>query len=109
MRVLLALLCLLAIAAPAQAECVWLLWVEAPLGSDQWSVAGTPRSRFTEKEECERHAADLNAFELTVARMQRASGEARDAFTCFPCTVDPRPEGALLHEGADPREPSKNR
>jgi hypothetical protein len=38
-------------------------------------------------------------------KMQGMSGAARDEFSCFPCTVDPRPEGALLHEGANPRGP----
>ena len=44
------------------------------------------------QEECERHADDLNSFELTVARMERASGGARDVYSCFPCRIDPRPE-----------------
>lgn len=38
-------------------------------------------------------------------RMQGASGAAHDAYICQPCTVDPRPEGALLYEGVDPRGP----
>jgi hypothetical protein len=36
-------------------------------------------------------------------RMQGTRGEAHDAYNCQPCTVDPRPEGALLYEGANPR------
>jgi hypothetical protein len=89
----------------ADAECAWALWVEAPQGSDQWSIAAIPQPRFTAKDACQRQADDLNAFELTVARMQRAGGDAHDTFTCFPCTVDPRPESAVLHEGVDPRGP----
>ncbi len=31
-------------------------------------------------------------------RMQGTRGEAHDAYSCQPCSVDPRPEGALLYE-----------
>jgi hypothetical protein len=104
-RSLLATLGLLTLATSAFAEGAWVLWVEAPTGSDQWSVASAPQSRFTAKEDCQRRADDLNAFELTMHRVQGTNGEAHDAYSCQPCTVDPRPEGALLHEGTDPRGP----
>lgn len=102
-RIVVAGLGLLSFATSASAECPWVLWVEAPVGSDQWSVAGAPKSQFETKEECQRQADDLNAFELTMAETQRAGGDAHDAFACFPCTVDPRPEGALLHEAVGSR------
>ena len=103
----LALATLLAFAAAASAECAWVLWVEAPLGSDQWSVPKVPQSQFESREECQKQADDLNAFERTLRKMHGASGQASDAFSCFPCTVDPRPEAALLPlpDTVDPRGP----
>jgi hypothetical protein len=86
-------------AASVRADCPWVLWVEAPVGTDQWSVAQVPEARFGLKPDCERQAQALNAFEALVASGERHSGPARDQFSCLPCTVDPRPESALLHEG----------
>lgn len=36
----------------AAADCAWVLWVEAPAGSHQWSFASVPQSRFAAKGEC---------------------------------------------------------
>jgi hypothetical protein len=105
MRVLITVVCSLMFTTSAHAECAWVLWVEAPTGSDQWSIATVPQSRFTSKEHCQRSADDLNVFELTLHKMQRTGGEAHDAYSCQPCTVDPRPEGALVYEGVTPRGP----
>ena len=105
MRVVLGVIFLLALVTSARAECEWLLWVESPTGSDLWSVASVPQSRFAAREDCQRRAADLNAFELTMTRGEFTGGAAHGVFTCFPCTVDPRPEGALRYEGAEPRGP----
>lgn len=102
---LLVALALMLLSTGASAECAWVLWVEAPVGSDQWSIASVPQTRFTVSKDCQRFADDLNVFELTMRKMHGASADARDEFSCLPCTVDPRPEGALLHEGATPRGP----
>lgn len=105
MRPLVAVLCVLALVTAVSAECPWVLWVETPATSDQWAIAAVPQSRFTAKESCERLAADLNTFELSMSSAHRARGEAHDTYSCLPCTVDPRPEGALPHEGVGPSGP----
>lgn len=89
-------LCVLLTALPlvamqTRAGGAWVLWVEAPAGSDQWSVV----ARLPAKDECERRAVYLNDAEKTVAKTQRMTGESLDVFSCLPETVDPRPEGAL--------------
>ena len=83
--------------APIQASAAvtWVLWVETPVGSDQWNIASVAPSRFNAKDECERRARHLNDSERAIAKMERATGEAGDLFSCLPDTVDPRPEGAL--------------
>jgi hypothetical protein len=49
MKIAAMLVALVLVLAPtsASAECAWVLWVEAPVGSDQWSVASVPQARFT--------------------------------------------------------------
>ena len=34
---------------------VWVIWVEEPVGSDQWSVAHIPAPRFDTREACEQN------------------------------------------------------
>jgi hypothetical protein len=85
----------LTLAAPMQAWAEWVLWVEAPAGSDQWSIAGMSPSKFAAEHECKQHALALNEFEVTMAKAERMTGDSRDVFSCLPDTVDPRPEGAL--------------
>ena len=82
--------------APIQvARAEWVLWVEAPAGSDQWSIAGMSPSKFAAENECKRRALALNEFEVTMAKAERMTGDSRDVFSCLPDSVDPRPEGAL--------------
>lgn len=52
-RVPIATLGLLALTASASAECAWVPWVEGSTGSDRWSGASVPRSRFAAREDCQ--------------------------------------------------------
>ena len=75
----------------ATAMAVWVLWVEEPVGSDQWSVARVAEPRFASRDACEKKADELNDLERSIATMQRSIGDARDQFSGLPDTVDPRP------------------
>jgi hypothetical protein len=98
--------CLLAVATSVFAENAWMLWAEVPAGSDHWTVAPLPQSKFKAKEDCQRQAQELNEQELAIAKMERASEAAHDLFVYLPDTVDPRPEGALRSpDTVDPRGP----
>src|SRR5262245_10479890 len=100
-----ALCCVLAAAMWASVEGAWILWVEEPAGSDQWSLAHIPEPRFKVKEDCERSAQAFNDLERTFAKMERA--EAHDVFSCLPDSVDPRPEAVVILDSLKPPEPKQ--
>ena len=94
--ILASLLLLLVNASVAHAECAWMLWVEAPAGSNQWSVATWVQPpRFGTKEYCEHAATVMNALKkVTDFSGQGRDSAADDAYSCLPDTVDPRgPKG----------------
>lgn len=89
-RILLALLCLLALATSA-AECAWVLWVEEPVGSNRWSLAS--RTAFERKRECDEAQRTLTKA-LIEASKRKLLASTSQPYTCLPDTVDPRgPKG----------------
>ena len=84
-----------ALATSASAECVWVLWTQAVVGSTptqpphpiwgEWK----PEETFQNREACKRNVAKYLA---TLTR--RKMPEDPRPYVCFPDTVDPRgPKG----------------
>ena len=94
-----ALFYLLACAAPAHAECAWVLWISDPRVKDgQWTYYGrhvelgppTPQV-FDTREACELESRDLTKRESGAAK---AFQKLPAKWACLPDTVDPRgPKG----------------
>ena len=85
-RILLALLCLLALATSA-AECAWVLWVEEPVGSNRWSLAS--RTAFERKRECDEVQRTLTETRIEASKRQLLA----QTYMCLPDTIDPRGKG----------------
>ncbi len=82
-RILLALLCLVALATSA-AECAWVLWVEEPVGSNRWSLAS--RTAFERKRECDEVQRTLTETRIEASKRKLLA----QTYRCLPDTVDPR-------------------
>jgi len=82
--ILLALLCLLALATSA--ECAWVLWVEEPVGSNRWSLAS--RTAFERKRECD-EVQRLTEI-LIEASKRKLRAPTSQPYTSHPDTLGPR-------------------
>ena len=100
-RILIAMLCLLAFATSDAAECAWVLWMERPTHSNQWSLSYS-RSAYETKKECDQDAKNANDGEmrafLEASKIENVQKygvpQPTGLYTCLPDTVDPRgPKG----------------
>jgi hypothetical protein len=91
-RILLALLCLLALATSASAECAWVLWSQ--YDPDQWSVEAAFSQADRGQMACHRAIEDLIQRTAENPRAKQAAERIHLRHTCLPDTVDPRgPKG----------------
>lgn len=99
MRLLLALFCLLALAASASAECARVLWQEHRRVGTSWQERPFLfEQAYTTREDCERRRGAAEAI-AGNDNETKAAGRIRDDgirrfYQCIPDTVDPRgPKG----------------
>jgi hypothetical protein len=89
---------ILAGATSAGAECAWVLWVESPMGSNQWSLSTSVTFVFNKRDQCERSARmalDAKVKRVEEEKKQWGGRVSPDEFwACLPDTIDPRgPKG----------------
>ncbi len=83
----------------AEAACAWVLWMESPVHSKQWSLRYPyDRPAFETKKECDEAAERADAIQTSAAADAANRGtplEPRSWYVCLPDTIDPRgPKGS---------------